>query len=396
MKKDSISAAKQGKAKSTEREIAKGSASEQLTIGLDLGDRTSQYCILNAAGEVIQRDKVATTKADLRRTFELAGRVRIVMEAGTHSPWVSRCLMKLGHEVIVANPRKVGLITGTRRKNDRIDAEKLARLGRVDPRLLSPIVHRGEQAQEDLAQIRVRHELVELRTAAINSARGMVKSFGYRLGHCDADQMGPAQAAELPAGWKRCIEPLLEIAAQLTAQIKAAEQRIHEIATRYPEIQLVTAIHGVGELTALTFLLTLDEVGRFGKSREVGPYLGLAPGQSQSGDSDPQQRITKEGDRMVRWILVQSAHTILRYGAPDSDLRRWGLEKLEQEKKKRGKAGKKSPGKKKVLVAVARKLGVLMHHLLATGEVYDPLYGAKQRAAQAAAETKEKAARRAA
>lgn len=395
MKKNSTNSGKQPTRTPTKRASLKGSPGEQLTIGLDLGDRTSQYCIVNAAGEVIKRAKVATTKADLKRTFELAGRVRMVMEAGTHSPWVSRCLMKLGHEVIVANPRKVGLITGARRKNDRIDAEKLARLGRVDPKLLSPIVHRGEQAQEDLAQIRARHELVELRTAAINSARGMVKSFGYRLKPCDADQMGPSQAAELPAGLKRCIEPLLETAAQLTAQIQAAEQRIHAIAKRYPEIELVTVIHGVGELTALTFLLTLDNVARFGKSREVGPYLGLVPGQSQSGDSDPQQRITKEGDRMVRWILVQSAHTILRHGAPDSDLRRWGLEKLEREKEKPGKAGKKSTGKKKVLVAVARRLGVLMHHLLATGEVYDPLYGAKQQAAQAAAGAK-KAARQAA
>jgi transposase len=317
------------------------------------------------------------------------------MEAGTHSPWVSRCLMKLGHEVIVANPRKVALITGSRRKNDRLDAEKLARLGRVDPKLLSPIVHRGEQAQEDLAQMRARHELVTVRTAVINSARGLVKSFGYRLASCDADQMGATQAAELPVGLKSCIEPLLETAAQLTAQIKAADQRIHQIAGRYPEMELVTVIYSVGELTALTFLLTLEDMSRFGKSREVGPYLGLVPGQSQSGDSDPQQRITKEGDRMVRWLLVQCAHGILRHGAADSDLRRWGLNKLEQEKQKQGKVGNKSTGKKKVLVAVARRLGVLMHHLLATGEVYDPLFVAKQQEAQAAAKG-QKAARRAA
>lgn len=378
--------------KASKRRIPAESTSEALTIGLDLGDRMIHYCILNAEGEVVVRDKVPTTKADLTRRFELAGRVRMVLETGTHSPWVSRCLMKLGHEVIVANPRKVALITGTRRKNDRIDAEKLARLGRVDPKLLSPIVHRGEQAQQDLAQIRVRHELVELRTGAINCARGLVKSFGWRLETCDADQMGPAEAAELPAGLKSAIEPLLETAAQLTAQIKAADQRIAEIAKRYGEIKLITVIYGVGELTALTFLLTLDNVSRFGKSREVGPYLGLVPGQAQSGSSDPQQRITKEGDRMVRWMLVQCAHTVLRHGAPDSDLRRWGLAKLDEEKQKPGKAGKKAPGKKKVLVAIARKLGVLMHHLLVTGEVYDPLYGAKQQAAQARAKGK-KAAR---
>ena len=384
-------------AKRGKREIWKGSPSELVTIGLDLGDRVSHYCILNAQGEIVTRDKVPTTKADLARKFDVGGgrsRVRIAMEAGTHSPWVSRCLMKLGHEVMVANPRKVALITGSRRKNDRIDAEKLARLVRLDPKLLSPIVHRAEQAQEDLAQIRGRHELVRVRTAVINSARGLVKSFGNRLAQCDADQMGPGQAAELPGGLKSSIEPLLETVAQLTAQIKAADQRIHGIAGRYPEIELLTVIYSVGELTALTFVLTLDNVSRFGKSREVGPYLGLTPGQSQSGERDPQQRITKEGDRMVRWMLVQCAHSLLRRGAPDSDVRRWGLGKLEQEQKS-GQAGKNSLGKKKVLVAVARRLGVLMHHLLASGEVYDPLYAAKQQAAQAAAQAK-KAARQAA
>ena len=150
----------------------------------------------------------------------------------------------------------------------------------------------------------------------------------------------------------------------------------------------MTAISSVGELTALTFLLTLDDVSRFAKSRDVGAYLGLVPGERQSGGSDPQQRITKEGDRMVRWLLVQCAHTMLRRGAPDSDLRRWGLAKLEQEQQKAGKGNKKSPKKKRILVAVARKLAVLMHHLYATGEVYDPLYGAKQEAAQAAAKAK--------
>ncbi|MEO8341626.1 MAG: IS110 family transposase [Nitrospirota bacterium] len=395
MKKNSSNRVGRQSKKAAGLEITKGAPGEQWTIGLDLGDRMSHYCILNAEGEVVMRDKVATNKVELTRRLDLAGRVRVVMEAGTHSPWVSRCVVKLGHEVIVANPRKVALITDSRRKNDRIDAEKLARLGRIDPQLLSPIVHRSEQAQEDLAQIRARHELVRVRTALINSARGLVKSFGYRLEHCDADQMGPARAAELPGGVKSSIEPLLETAAQLTAQIKAADQRIHEIGRRYPEIELVTVIYGVGELTALTFVLTVEDVSRFGKSREVGPYLGLVPGQWQSGDRDTQQRITKEGDRMVRWMLVQCAHTILRHGAPNSDLRRWGLAKLEQEQQKPNQMGKKTPRKKKVLVAVARRLGVLMHHLLATGQVYDPLYGAKQQTAQAAAKAR-KAARQAA
>lgn len=122
-------------------------------------------------------------------------------------------------------------------------------------------------------------------------------------------------------------------------------------------------------------MLTIEDADRFNKSRDVGAYLGMVPGQKQSGGSDPQQRITKEGDRMVRWMLVQCAHCILRKNAPDSDLKQWGEKKLIEQV---GKPVKKS-SKKKVLVAMARKLSVVMHKLWANGEVYDPLYNAKLR-----------------
>ena len=210
MKKNNITMAEtRNAATANKRANSKRSTSEQLTIGVDLGDRISHYCILNADGEIVERDKVPTHAPDLMRKFQMQGQVRMVMEVGTHSPWVSRCLARLGHEVIVANTRKLELITGARRKNDRIDAEKLARLGRVDLGLLSPITHRGEQAQEDLTHIRCRCDLVGLRTAAINAARGLVKSSGYRLASCDADFAGPALAAELPQGLQSAAKPLL-------------------------------------------------------------------------------------------------------------------------------------------------------------------------------------------
>jgi len=371
--------------KTTRRQIQKQASQQRLTIGLDLGDRVSHYCILDEQGGILLQDKLATTKTGLNRLFEKLATTRVVLEVGTHSPWTSRHLAGLGQEVIVANPRNVAWIKESRRKNDRLDAEKLARLGRMDPKLLSPIRHRGEEAQRDLAEIRTRAVLVEARTAVVNSARGQAKSFGGRLESCDCAQAGPELAASLPENLQSFVKPLLETAAHLTAQIQAADRRIHEIAKRYPEIELLTAIWGVGELTALAFMLTIEDQQRFSQSRQVGPYLGLVPGQSQSGERDPQQRITKEGDRLMRWLLVQCAHCILKQGAPDSDLRRWGLAKIEQQKKKQppGPVGKPAKGKKKVVVAVARKLAVLMHRLWAGGEVYDPLYGAKQQAAQA-------------
>jgi transposase len=379
------------------RELRQRAEQERLTIGLDLGDRNTHYCVLDEKGEVLIQGKLATTKTGLNPLFEPLPPTRVVLEVGTHSPWASRQVAGMGHEVIVANPRRLALISQSRRKNDKLDAEKLARLGRMDPKLLAPIQHRDEDVQRDLMEIRIRHVLVESRTKLVNSARGQVKSLGYRLGSCDCDQVGVELAAELPEPVREAVEPLLETVAYLTQKIKAAEERIHGVAQRYPEIELMTVIYGVGELTALAFVLTIEDAERFGKSREVGPYLGMVPGQSQSGDKDPQQRITKEGDRMVRWLLVQSAHCILKHGAPDSDLRRWGLAKLEEHKQeqeqKSGKKVTKAKGKKRVVVAVARRLGVLMHVLWANGEVYDPLYGAKQQAAQAAKAAAKKAAR---
>jgi transposase len=401
MKKNST--ASNGDSKLTKtvlRELRQRAEKGRLTIGLDLGDRMTHYCVLDEKGELCIQGKLATTKTGLNPLFEQLPETRVVLEVGTHSPWASRHVAGMGHEVIVANPRRVSMISGSKRKNDRLDAEKLARLGRVDPKLLAPIQHRDEDVQRDLMEIRMRHVLVESRTKLVNSARGQMKSMGYRLRSCDCDQVGVELAAELPEEVRKPVEVLLETVAHLTKQIKLAEERIHAVAQRYPEIELLTVIYGVGELTALAYVLTIEDAERFGKSREVGPYLGMVPGQAQSGEKDPQQRITKEGDRMVRWLLVQCAHCILKEGAPDSDLRRWGLAKLEEHQQeqaqKSGKKGTKGKGKKRVLVAVARRLAVVMHVLWANGEEYDPLYGAKQQEAQAAKAAKKAAKNRAA
>ncbi|MEQ1519254.1 MAG: IS110 family transposase [Usitatibacteraceae bacterium] len=377
MKKNITTEAKEGRpTKKTRREVGKLALQEKLTIGVDIGDRTSHYCVLDAKGDVVEEGKLGTTKTGLNALFEGLAAVRVAIETGTHSPWISRQLSSQGHEVIVANPRQVKAISESSRKNDRVDALKLAKLARFDPELLSPIQHRKEETQLDLLHIRSRENLVQTRTALINEARGQVKALGYRLESCDADKMGREQAKELPEGVRAALALTLETIEQLTEKIKQADWNIGEIAKKYPEIELLTAIYGVGELTALAFVLTIEDAGRFDKSREVGAYLGMVPGQRQSGGSDPEQRITKEGDRMVRWMLVQCAHCILRKNAPDSDLKRWGEKKLIEQG---GKPGKKS-SKKKVLVAMARKLSVVMHKLWANGEVYDPQYNAKQQA----------------
>jgi transposase len=336
-----------------------------LTIGIDLGDRMSCYCRVNAVGEVEQKGRFATTKQGVRGCFGALPRCRVALEVGTHSAWVSRLLKGLGFEVIVANPRQVKLISQSSRKDDQADAEMLARLARVDPQLLRPIAHRSEKAQGDLLGIRVRAALVEARTALVNTARGLTKAMGERLPSCDADQMGVGQMRELPEQLQQGLQPLLKQVESLTEQIKECDRKLEQIArTEYPEVELLKQVSGVGNLIALTFVLTIEDPQRFDKSREVGCYVGLRPKRSNSGNSEPELRITKEGDAYLRKLLVQGAHLVLSRRAPDTDLKRWG-------QKLAGRGGKNR--KKRAVVAVARKLGILLHRLWSTGEVYEPL-----------------------
>jgi transposase len=375
MKKNTT--AKKSSKKASAKELSKRIrelAKQKLTIGLDLGDQTSSYCIFDEAGEIVSEDKVATTRAGLDSLFAKMPSSRIAMEVGTHSPWVSRQLAAMGHEVIVANARNVKLITQSVRKNDRIDGRQLGRLARADPKLLSPIRHRGERAQLDLAVIRARAELMEARTSLVNSARGSVKPLGERLKKCDADQVGVVLAEGLSEGAQAVIQPLLKAIEAISEQIGKYDEQIAAMGKRYPEKKVLEQVYGVGTLISLTYLLTVEDAGRFAHSRDVGPYLGLTPKQRDSGESQPELGISKAGDRLLRSLLVQGAHCILRKKGPESDLREWGIGKM-------GKGGKRA--KKRAIVAVARKLAVLLHHLWATGEVYDPHYNRK--AAEAAA-----------
>ena len=388
MKKNSIARLQVSKGK--KNQIRRVAAKQRLTVGLDVGDRTSRYCILDEAGEKVSEDKLPTSETGLQCLFGKMAPCRIALEVGTHSPWVSRQLAGMGHEVIVANPHKVKLITQSVKKNDRLDAEQLARLARVDPKLLSPIRHRGEQGQAELAVIRARAELVDTRTGLINCARGMVKPMGERLKRCDADQVTEKLADGLGAALQKVIRPLLKCVEEISKQIGVYEEKLEEIKKRYPEVELLTQVWGVGTLIGLTYILTIEDAQRFQRSRDVGPYLGLTRKRRDSGDSEPELRISKAGDELLRRYLVQGAHCILRQGAPDSDLKVWGSrlqnggKQINQKKQKGSKTAKK-----KAVVAVARKLAVLLHRLWVTGEVYDPHYNRK---AAEAAMSKAKAA----
>lgn len=331
-------------------------------VGLDLSDKESTYVVLNRRGEAIREGKVRTTSVALAREFSGA-RCRVAIEAGCHSPWVSRLLSSLGHAVVVANPRQVQLIAKSNRKSDRVDALTLARLARLDPELLRPIKHRSEEVQAHLSLLRSRDELVAMRTGLINHVRGAVKSLGERLPSCSATSFHKQVTKAIPEGLRPGLDRVLAIIAQLTEQIQEMDKEaLTLINERYPAARaLMQQLNGVGPLTGLAFVLTIEDPARFVKSREVGAYLGLTRRRRDSGESEPALHITKAGDPFLRRLLVQGAHYILGPFGRDCDLRRWGLG-LETR-----------IGRKRAIVAVARKLAVLMHRLWSTGEVYEPV-----------------------
>jgi transposase len=344
---------------------------------LDLGDKYSYLCLIDTlSGEVIEEGRLRTSPETFRRRFASEQPMRIAVETGTHSPWVSRLLRECGHEVLVANARKLRLIYANKRKTDEVDAENLARLARLDPKLLYPVEHRGEDSQAHLAIIRSRQALVDCRTQLVNHVRGAVKSFGHRLPKCPARSFHKKAPEHIPETLSPALEPILEQIASLTGRIRDYDRQLETVSEEYyPQTELLRQVEGIGPLTALCFVLTLEDPSRFAKSRSVGAYLGLVPARDQSGDRDPQKHISKEGDEMLRKLLVSSAHYVLGPFGKDSDLRRHG-EKIAS------RGGKNS--KKRAAVAVARKLAVLLHSLWVSGELYEPLRNAHRSGVRAA------------
>ena len=338
---------------------------DRLTVGVDLGDQWSQYCILGLEGERLSEGQVGTTPADVAEFFGSIMPARVVIEVGTHSAWVQEIIAGCGHEVLVANPRLMEGSKRRKRKNDRIDANKLARLGRVDPQSLHPIKHRSREVRQDLVMLRARDALVAVRTELINTTRGLVKSMGTRLPKCSSRSFGHKAGEAIPEPVREALQPLVQLAEGLSVCIAGYDRRIEELASgKYGHTKMLRQVKGVGPITALAYVLTLENPERFAKSRDVGPYVGLVPRQEDSGESQPQLGISKAGDTMVRKLLVGSAQYILGPFGPDTDLRRYGLRLCER-------GGKNA--KKRAAVAVARKLAVLLHRLWVTGEVYEPL-----------------------
>ena len=333
-------------------------------VGLDLGDRYSHYCLLTSTGEFMEDGRIQTTRAAVEKHFAGEPRMRIALEAGTHSPWASRLLKSFGHQVIVANPRKIPTLTKSESKNDRNDAEQLARMAAFDPELLHPIEHRSAERQQDLNLIHTRSVLVRARTMLINCTRGLVKSAGQRLPACSPESFPEKVPAAVPPALKAACTPLLEQVTQINQTIALMDKQIDGLDAKYPEIAILRTVPGVGPVVAACYVCTLDSPLTMETNRQAGAFLGLRPKQQQSGDSNPQCGITRTGNTYLRSLLVQSAQYILRRSGPDSDSRRWGL-------KLAASGGKR--GKKRAVVAVARKLAVILLSMWRNHKKFEPL-----------------------
>jgi transposase len=340
-----------------------------LVIGLDLGDRVVHVCVLDRkTGEIVGEGRVATTRKGLDEFFEEIERSKVVMESGTHSPWISRLVEEQGHDVIVADARRLRAVWDSPKKSDRRDALVLAQLGAGHPGLLHPVHHRDAQTQAHMVLLRARERVVDARTKLINAARGSVKSLGYRLPSCSSPSFHRKARAAVPAVLVESLAPLFDAIEALTASIACYDGEVERLGReRYPATERLRAVPGCGPVTALAYVLVIHDPERFTRSRDVGAYIGVVPRQDQSGTIDRQLRITKCGDRMLRRLLVQCAHYVLGPHGPDSDIKRWGLALAER-------GGKNA--KKRATVAVARKLAVLFHALWIKDRPYEPLANA--------------------
>jgi transposase len=339
-------------------------------LGLDVGDRTTHFCALDEQRQVVERGRFDTTPEALRGALGARPATRVVLEAGSQSPWMSGLLRDLGHQVQVADPRRVELIAKGHRKTDRRDAEMLARLASGMPELLGEIHHRSSEKQADVAMLRSRDLLVRVRTKCVQHVRGTCKAFGLRLRSCSAKGFHRAVREALPAALLPALEPILAMLSDLERKVRELEKRLSDLTKeRYPVATLLQQVNGVGPITSLAFTLTVADAKRFRRSRDVGSWVGLCPRVRASGDRDPQLSISKTGDGYLRRLLVQSAQYMLGPFGRDSDLRRFGLRLVE-----RGGKG----AKRRAVVAVARKLAVLLHRLWVGGELYEPLRNARR------------------
>jgi transposase len=340
-----------------------------LTTGLDLASKKTYQYTVDPGGKCLGKGYVPTTREDLKLLLDGPPR-RVVLEACGSTRWVAHLCEELGHEVIIANPRKFHLISKSERKNDARDARLLAETGQLQPHHLHPVRLRGDDCQRVRVLMAARRQLVDQRVALVNFVRGQMRTLGVSLPPCSTRVFADRTRGLIPQELSAALVPLLDQIKLLGQNLDQYDAMVEELGeSRFHDAHVVRQIPGVGPLLSLAFVTTLESPEHFKSSRDVGAWVGLTPKQRQTGGRDPQMRITKCGDKELRRLLVAGATWILGPFGPDCDLRRFG---------ERIRARGDQTSKAKARIAVARKLAVVMHRLWTTGEVYEPLREARQ------------------
>ena len=328
--------------------------------GIDLHSASSEVAVLDEDGELVEQSRIATIEAGFRRHFGKRERMVICMESGGQSAWAERLLQSFGHDTVVASASRGRLIAEATLKNDKVDAVILARLVRADRRLLCPITHRSAETQRQRGVLRVRRAFVDTRTKCLNATRGILRSFGYRTPGKKPERLAEYLAdAAIPEELVRVVAPLVQVALEVDEKIAALDEEIEAMGHAYPEVALLRTVPGVGPLIALAFVLCIENPHRFSRGRDLSGYHGLRPKMRESATTSRFGSITRQGDIEMRMLLVQAVHGLLRSRA-DSDLKRWAQGLAER------------IGKKKAVVALARKLAVVMHAMWVRNEPFRP------------------------
>jgi transposase len=334
-------------------------------IGMDMGDKNHKAIGLSESGEIISREEVPCTAEGVSSYLGRHPGALLAIETGTHCRWVSKLGLDLGHEVLVGNARKLRMIWDSSRKNDWRDAEMLAKVARTDRSLLHPVALRDDGDQSLMRLVKSRDVLVRSRTRIVSHIRGFCKSEGARLPKCSAESFARLEREVCPSV-RPVVKPLFAVLRELCKKIALYDKMIADAVKRLhgEEAALLEPIAGVGPVTAAAFLAAVGDVQAFGSARDAGPYFGLVPRQDQSGGTDRQLRISKEGNGIVRRLLVTAANYIMGPFGADCELRRHGMKIAER-------GGKNAM--KRAKVAVARKLAVLMLAILRGKSSYRPL-----------------------
>ena len=348
---------------------------KKVYVGFDVSEKTIEIfavCGTETSKGCCKIDNNQDAIKKFLSEFKDPKRVCVVMETGTHSLWMSELIEKLGFEVIVAHARDLALIYRSDKKNDQLDAEKLARLAQADRKLLHPVKHMTLERQTDLTVLKARDLVVRQRTQLINTIRGLLRAAGHKLIEEEYSTRTIKKCCSaLPEYMRPAIMPLLQQICYLDLAIKEYDRLVRKLCKKYPATKILQQITGVGEVTSLAFVLIVGDPHRFDNAARLCAYLGVVPKQDQSGDTDKQLGITKKGNKLGRKLLIQAAHYILGPFGPDSELRSYGF-------RIQARGGKIA--KKKSYVAVARKLVTVMLALWKNPDIeYDPNFKATRK-----------------